>query len=144
MNIIFSIITIIIVGIALALIVARVKEQRKIKSIAGDIQASHQRFSKTLDGIESFVFDTPKSPPPASELPKTSDDVASPAMSVKRLDGMLMPAHCSLHSTRSAPSARFYYREHGGYTSKSDDMLRGYNARAHEESYYEDELSLVG
>ena len=144
MNIIFSIITIIIVGIALALIVARIREQHKIKAIAGDLQASHRQFSETLDGIESFVFDTRKSTPPASELPKTSTDVASPAMSVKRLDGTLMPAHCSWHSTRSAPLARFYHREYGGYTSKSADMLRGYKVRAHEESYYEDESSLVG
>lgn len=146
MNIIFPIIAIVIVAIALALIVARVREQRKIKAIAGDIQASHQRFSKTLDGIEEFVFDTRKSPLPASEIPKPSTAVASPATSAKRLDGKLMPAHCILHSTRSAPSAKFYfyYREHGGYTSKSDDMLHGYNVRAPDEFYYEDESSLVG
>ncbi len=144
MNIIFPIIAAIIVGIALALIVARVREQRKIKAIAGDIQTSHWRFSETLDEIEEFVFDTRKSPPPASELPKTSAKVASPATSAKRLDGKLMPAHCSWHSTRSVPSARFYYREHGGYTSKPDDMLRGYNVHAPDEFYYEDESSLVG
>ena len=146
MNIIFPIIATIIVVIAMALIVARVREQRKIKAIAGDIQASHRRFSETLDEVESFVFDNRNSPSPASELPKTSDEVASPAMSVKRLDGKLMPAHCSWHSTRSAPSAKFYfyYRKHGGYTSKSDDMLRGYNVHAADEFYYEDESSLVG
>ena len=144
MNIIFPIIAAIIVAIALALIVARVREQHKIKAIAGDIQASHRRFSETLDEVESFVFDNRNSPPPASEIPKPSTAVASPATSAKRLDGKLMPAHCSWHSTRSAPSARFYYREHGGYASKSDDMLRGYNVRAPDEFYYEDESSLVG
>ncbi len=144
MNIIFPIIAAIIVGIALALIVARVREQRKIKAIAGDIQTSHRRLSETLDEIESFVFDNRNSPLPASELPKPSTAVASPATSAKRLDGKLTPAHCSWHSTRSAPSARFYYREHDGYASKSDDMLRGYNVRAPDEFYYEDESSLVG
>lgn len=146
MNIIFPIIAIVIVVIAMALIVARVREQRNIKAIAGDIQASHRRFSETLDEVESFAFDNRNSPPSASEIPKPSTAVASPATSAKRLDGKLMPAHCILHSTRSAPSAKFYfyYRERGGYTSKSDDMLRGYNVRAPDEFYYEDESSLVG